>query len=189
MCPLTLLLLLACHPGDGDATSWEPPVFPGDGLPASADTAHDVTRVDTGVRPADSGDTGSAAAPEILVADGLFAWYDYGAYGVFGILALLTESLTCGDVFSGTNSADGVYYYLYGDPTNLSTGWGGPWTPCGSPPCAQSFWLLGGEFGYLDGATEITSYDAHYLTVDWSSEASTGADLQLYNCGDGFNWD
>ena len=184
------LILYACTPKEDDAeTSWEPPVFEGDGLPASADTAHGRDDPDTGGTGMDTGDTGDDAVPEIIVVDGLFAYYDYGFYGIFGILALLTESATCGDVFGGASSLDAVYYYLYGDAGNLSDGWGGLWMPCGDVPCAQSFWLLGGDFGYLDGGVDITSYDAHYLTVDWSSEASTGTGLTLYNCGDGFNWD
>lgn len=184
------LILLACAAKDGDPAAWEPPVFEGDGLPASVDTAHGRDGADSGATATDSGDSGSTAAvPEILVVDGLFAYYDYDAYGVFGILALLTESATCGDIFGGSTSADGVYYYLYGDDSNLAGGWGGTWMPCGAPPCAQSFWLLAGDFGYLDGGVDVASYDAHYLTVNWSNEASTGADLTLYNCGDGFNWD
>ena len=183
------LILLACVAKDGEPAAWEPPVFEGDGLPASADTAHGRDGPDTGSG-VDSGDTGTTSAvPEILIVDGLFAYYDYDAYGVFGILALLTESATCGDTFGGSSSADGVYAYLYGDAGNLADGWAGTWTPCGEVPCAQSFWLLGGDFGYLDGSVEISRYDAHYLTVDWDNEASSGADLTLYNCGDGFNWE
>ena len=199
----TLIFLFACRSpdeappaGSDPADPWEPPTFPGDGLPPSEDTAHGRrTPVDTGT-PGDTGtpiDTGSPGgggdAPSILIADALFAWYDFGEYGAFGYLALLTATSTCGDVFSGLAIPDGIFAYLIGDATHLSDGWAGHWADCGAPPCADLSYALGGEFGYLDGDVTIHSYDPHYLTVDWTTAAGSGQSLTLYNCGDGLIWD
>lgn len=181
------LILLACTPAAVDSTTWTPPNFDGDGLPPSEDTDHGE-RPDTAAT-TDSGDTAtSASVPTILVADGLFTYVNYGAYGIIGILALLTETAGCEQLLGGAGAPDGIYHYLYGDKTNLSEGWTGTWNSCGAPPCSDAFWILGGAFGYLEGELEITRYDAHYLTLDWSNAASTGTGLTIYNCGDVVNW-
>ena len=191
MRPLALLLLFACDRSKDEEAKpgWEHPSFSGDGLPTSEDTDHGRGEADTG---ADTGgDTGgdTGPTPSLIITDGLFAWYDYGEYGVFGVLSLLTEASSCGTIYGGTSSADGIYAYLYADATQLNEGWAGTWSACGDAPCADIFSLLGGEFGYLDGEVTLSAYDAHYVTVGWSTEASEGADLTIYNCGDGFNWD
>jgi hypothetical protein len=192
MRPLVFLLLFACDRQKddvGDEPGWEYPSFSGDGLPSSEDTEHGRGEPDSEADTGDTGDTGgSGSTPELYITDGLFAWYDYGEYGVFGVLSLLTEASTCGAIYGGASTADGVYAYLYGDATQLSEGWAGAWSSCGDAPCADIYSLLAGEFGYVDGEITITAYDAHYVTLDWSTEASEGADLTVYNCGDGAYW-
>lgn len=180
-----LILLAACRPGA--TPPWTPPVFEGDGLPPSADTAHDRDRTDTGVTLTGTGDTGSASV-SFDVQDGLFGWYDYQSYGVYGYLALLEEPLGCAELFGAYVYPDGVYFTLVAEPSAPEEGFAGHWGPCGQAPCQQAFWLLGGEFGYLDGWVDVTAYDAHYLTVDWSTEVSSGEGLTFYNCGDALPW-
>lgn len=183
-----LVLILSCTDPVSEPIDieWETPTFPGDGLPASEDTAHDTARGDTSGETTTTGSTTSSV--QIGVTDGLFTWLDYGSYGLIGYLVLLTEPSTCGDILAYGAYPDGIFFYAYPPDDVRSSGWEAHYPPCGSPPCNQAFYFLSGEFGYVDGSVTIDSYDAHYLTTSWQTEVGSGKELTFYNCGDAAFW-
>ena len=197
-----LTLLMGCTP-DAAVTptatpsptpAWQPPVFEGDGLPPSEGTDHATgdTTNDTG---GNGGDNGEEELPPITVVNGLFAYSidEQGQYS--GSTILMNVTAGCDNLFGavGKISPDGLYFSVY--PGSLPQGvtapdWVHTYEVCGDSPCLTGYALVAGEYQELESPVwlNISHYDSHYVTVDWSTPYSSGEALTFYNCGDVKIW-
>ena len=198
-----LLLLLACSEGPKKADrtdtteAWERPTFTGDGLPPSPDTGHPRPASAEGPDTAsggDTGDTGEAELPSLIITDGLFTTIS----GTFAYLVLSGSYVSCYDAIVGGAFPEGIYIQLLAGEGGGGFGggggeadWAGDYAACGEAPCWSAYeWVYQGESGALgpESSVSITDYDAHYLTVDWQSAVSSGEQLLFYNCGAYEDW-
>lgn len=201
-----LTLVAACTPAPEETPTpsaaptpsptpgWEPPEFGGDGLPPSEGTDHNTgdTNPDGGGGD-DGGDDGEL--PAISVVSGLFA-YDIDENGMhIGSLILMNVTAGCDNLFGsvGKITPDGLYFSLFPAPTSgdeTGPNWLNTYALCGTPACTSGYALVAGEYDEFGEDTwlRLERYDAHYLTVDWSSPYSAGEDLTFYNCGNIAIW-
>ena len=191
---LGLALVSACS-GSGEEVEtsptpdeWQPPVFEGDGLPPSENTDHETSDDQVGEQTPMEGDDDTPIEEGVVVVDGRFAWSTVPSGGYSASMALLEEKVDCHALYGPLDNVtpDGVYYSIYPDVDNSGAPvWANEYRSCGRAPCFTAYTFIGGAYEPLEGAATLTisSYDEHYLTVSWTSTASSGTDLRFYNCG------
>lgn len=175
--------------------TWAPPIFTGDGLPPSEDLNHSTG--DTSNDAPDRGDDDPDEEPSTLtIVNGLFTYSHSEESGEWlASLVLMSITAGCDDLFGsvGKISPDGLYFTVYPDRSGEAgafPAWVNAYGLCGESPCVSGYALVAGEMGELEDTAwlDITRYDPHYLTVNWSTSYSSGSELTFYNCGDVSIW-
>lgn len=176
-------------PEEPEPEAWTPPVFEGDGLPASEDLEHQTA---DGAAPAPTPGGGGEDEPEISLSiyDGVFSWSYNQLEGYTANLILLDRTQSCHAVFGALDSftSDGLYFTVKTGQRDeaIFPEWTDLYRLCqGRAPCIEGYAVVGGErIGLGDRAfLDIVSYDVHYITTSWRSPVSSGEDLTFYNCG------